>query len=75
MLIWELNYSEPFQITPVLQLLQGGNGSPFDRGIIRSFGVGEQSTFRIRFRRVELCLNKLKVPLCGANSPVRYSVN
>jgi hypothetical protein len=74
-MIWKLNYPWPFQITPVLQLLQGGNGSPFDSGMIRSFAVGEQFNFRIRFRRVELCLNKLNVPLCGANSPVRYSVN
>ena len=71
----KLNYPESFQMTLVLQLLQGGNGSPFDRGILRSFAVGEQFNFRIRIKRVELCLNKLNVPLCGANSPVRYSVN
>ncbi|HYY86163.1 MAG TPA: hypothetical protein VE594_03560 [Nitrososphaeraceae archaeon] len=50
--------------------MQAGKGSPLDKGTLRSFDLSEQLTFLRRFRNLRSCLNNLKDPLYGANSPV-----
>ena len=72
-LFWT-NPNHAFQITFVLQRLQGGKGSPFDKGTLRSFDLSEHLNFLRRLRNLRSCLSNLKDPLYGANSPVWYSI-